>query len=97
MDENGAFYLPTPPPSWRERLRRSLFPAEFCPLPEDERLAKGKGDVLFTNVTVVCGLRGRLQFLLSGRMEIAARTVTEHELGFNKTAAVSFVDSPRWL
>lgn len=73
--------------TWRERLRFKLFPSRYCPLPE---APASHLDCVVIRTTVVMGWMDRLRVLLSGRLTVETKTVTEHVVGATTTASVGY-------
>lgn len=86
MTDNQAFFVDTPW-TWRQRLRCKLFPSRLCPLPD---APANFADCLVTRTVVVLGFLDRCRVLLSGRLTVETRIVTEHPVGSNRTAAVAY-------
>lgn len=80
----------TTPWTWRDRLRFKLFPSEICPLPAAPPTWQ---DVVVVTTVVTLSFRARLNVLLSGRLKVETRTVTENLVGGTVTASVGY---PVW-
>lgn len=89
MNEEQAYFVDSPW-TWRERLRFKLFPSEPCPLPD---APAAWADCVVITTIVHLSVRDRLMLLVSGRIKVETRTVTEHIVGGTKTSSVSY---PVW-
>ena len=79
------------PPSVCQRLRGRLFPTRHCPLPQPELVAPfGHGDVIEIQTVAVLGWTDRLRVLLTGRLMIRTRTITEHRVGALMTSSTAY-------
>lgn len=76
------------PWGWRERLRYKLFPSRFVPLPEAPAHFK---DVLECQTCSVLDWLDRLRVLVTGKIVVKTRTVTEHTIGQSVTSSVCYV------
>lgn len=72
--------------SWKDRLRRKLFPWLPCETPKAPATYK---DVLIMRVSCELSFADRLRVLVTGRIEIESRTVTENEIGNHETESVA--------
>lgn len=75
---NEQAYYANSPWGWRERLRFKLFPSLPCPLPEAPAYYEG---VLEIRTIAVLDWKDRLRVLLTGKLMVETRTVTEHTSG----------------
>lgn len=81
-------------PTWRDRLRGRLFPYRHCHPPE----APGHYlDCITIHTTVGLSWIDRFRVMLTGRLEVTTRTVTENTIGKNVTASESYVLPPLFL
>jgi hypothetical protein len=85
-EQGGNFYAETPW-GWRDRLRFRLFPSQLCPLPEAPATYK---DCIVIRTVVVLRFPARLQLLISGRLIVETRTVTENVVGNAVSASVAY-------
>lgn len=81
------------PWTWKDKLRCKLWPPQHCDLPEAPPTHK---DVLVCRVTSELSWLDRLRVLVTGRIRVESRTVTEHEIGDHKTKSVFTALPPRW-
>jgi hypothetical protein len=82
------------PISFMDRLRWKLYPAAPCRLPEAPATYK---DVLVCRVYIGLSLVDRLRVLLSGRLVVESKTVTENEIGGLITGSSVYVRPPSFL
>lgn len=87
---DGEAYYVDLPWTWRERLRFKLFPSQHCALPQAP--AEWKDCVVCTTI-VGLSLLDRVRVLISGRLRVQTRTVTEHRVGGTMTESVAY---PIW-
>ncbi len=80
-------------PTRRERIGWRLFPSQHCDIPDIGNMR----DCVITKTTVDLSLMDRLRVLISGRIEVTAKTATGNEVGAYATNAVFNVRPPRWL
>lgn len=85
--ENRHGYAITKP-TWRQRIRRFLFPVELCFPPKAEFDDK---DMLITRIVCVFSLIPRLRFLITGRLVVETRTVTENVIGKHAASSACYV------
>lgn len=86
-------YASSRPWTWKDKLRCRLFPWNHCDLPEAPATHK---DVLICRVISELSLRDRLRVLVTGRIRLESRTVTEHVIGDHKTKSAFMALPPRW-
>jgi hypothetical protein len=82
------------PSTWRDRLRRWLFPRELCDAPEAPWACQG---YLSTVVDVRLSWADRIKVLISGRLEVVVKTVTDNEISKAISGSVANVKAPGWL
>ena len=80
-------------PQWQEKLGWILFPSNHIDLPE----MPNRKDGLICHVTVQLSWLDRLRMLISGKLEVTAKTATENVIGANVTATGVSVIPPTWL
>ena len=80
--------------TWRDRLRWRLFPGGIPELPEAPAAYR---DVLHCDTECYFGWRDRLRILVSGRVMVMTRTVTENMIGGCVTASIANVLAPRFM
>jgi hypothetical protein len=80
-------------PQWHEKLGWKLFPSHHIDLPE----MPNRKDGLICHVTVQLSWLDRLRMLISGKLEVTAKTATENVIGANVTATGVSVIPPTWL
>lgn len=83
-------------PTWRDRLRWKLFPRTHCELPE---VPPGTTTKDCITIHTKCGLSiaDRIRVLVSGRLEVTTRTVTQNEVGQSITSSACFPLGPKWM
>ncbi len=81
------------PWTWKDKLRCKLWPPQHCELPEAPATHK---DVLVCRVTSELSMLDRLRVLVTGRIRVESRTVTENVIGDHKTKSVFAALPPRW-
>lgn len=81
------------PLTWRDRFRERFFPAAYCELPEAPATHR---DVLVVRVFTHLSWLDRLRVLLTGRIRVESKTVTEHVIGDHRTCSVFMALPPRW-
>lgn len=81
------------PWTWRDKLRCKLFPPQHCELPEAPATHK---DVLVCKVFSELSMIDRLRVLITGRIKVETRTVTENVIGDTKTNSVFSALPPKW-
>lgn len=84
MSTQNFFILP-PPPTWRERLQSHLFPERAIPNPKMEHK-----DVFVCITRTKFSWADRFRILLTGKVTVETRTVTENELGKHLTNSIAF-------
>lgn len=94
MEENVAVTASDSPWTWRDRLRRRLFPAEHCFAPEAP--AEFKDCITLRSVSRFTWIE-RLRLMWTGIVVTHARIVTENEVGDSRSAAVCYVGTKRDL
>lgn len=82
----NTFYAPDTRSSWEKLLDR-MFPSQLCETPEAPADFK---DVLFNKTVVVLPLADRIRVLLSGKLAVSSRTVTENTVGRAITNSVAY-------
>ena len=88
---NEQNYFVDTPWTWRERLRFRLFPSRHCELPE---APAHYADCVVVTTTAVLSWADRLRVLISGRLTVQTRTVTENVVGDCRTSSVAFPSLP---
>lgn len=81
-------------PTWRDRVRRRLFPRKHCFAPEAP--GRFKDCITIHTVCVLC-FWDRLRILATGRLEVTTRTATENEIGEHVTASECSALPPAFL
>lgn len=71
--------------TWKDRLRARIFPFVPCDLPQAPASFK---DVIVTKVKSDLSVVDRIKVLITGKIEIETRVVTENMVGEHRTAAV---------
>jgi len=71
--------------TWRDRLRSKLFPFVICHVPEAPPSFQ---DCIVTKSKSVLSFTDRLRILLTGKVEVEVRIVTEHVVGSIRTNSV---------
>jgi len=84
---NEENYCTTQPWTWRDRLRHKLFPSNYCPLPP---APASYADVVVVRTVVSLSLIDRVRVLLSGKLTVETRTVTENVVGGTVTGSVAY-------
>lgn len=69
-------------PQWQEKLGWKLFPNTYTEMPEMPDMKDG----LVCGITVTLSWLDRLRMLVSGKLEVTAKTATENVIGANVTA-----------
>lgn len=82
--------------TWRDRLRRKLFPVTPCEIPTVPNPADFE-DVLHVIVKTEFTWSGRFMLLLTGRLEITAKVLCQNECGNTKSQVAVNVKPWRWL
>lgn len=82
------------PVTLKDRVRWRLYPANHCDLPEAPPKWK---DVLVCRTVVNLSMLDRLRILVSGRLMVETRTVTENEIGAHVTGSVAYPLPPKAL
>lgn len=77
-----------------DKLRRKLFPYRHCQLPEASAEWK---DCMTVHTTCVLSFTDRIRAMLTGRIEVTSRTVTENEIGSHTTASEVYVRPPAFM
>lgn len=85
-------YFGESPWTWKERLRFKLFPSRYCSVPEAPATY---ADCVVVKTIATLGVLDRLRVLISGRLVVETKTVTEHIVGACITASVAYPDAPR--
>jgi len=80
--------------TWRDKLRRRLWPAHHCDPPAAPAAFK---DVLVTRIRVELNWWGRLSLFVSGRLIVESKAVTENVIGAHFASSASWVMPPKWL
>jgi hypothetical protein len=85
--------------NWRDRLWFWLFPSRYCPVPEDDQPVKSCDweDCMVMRHRIELSWLDRLRVLVSGRITVESKTVTEFAVGANKTNSVMYANAPHWL
>lgn len=71
--------------TWRDRLRSKLFPFVICHVPEAPSHYQ---DCLVSRSRSIVCFMDRLRILVTGRVEVETRIVTEHTVGGHVTNSV---------
>ena len=79
---------------WWVRIIWRLYPSQHCELPAAPATHQ---DVLFTNVLVVLPFVDRLRVLISGKLAVRTKTVTENTVGNCVSSTVSYPLRPMSL
>ncbi len=79
-------------PTWRDKIRRRLFPYRHCQLPD---APSNYADCITIHTEVVLSWTDRIRAMLSGRFEVTTKTVTENVVGKNITASECYPLPPR--
>ncbi len=82
------------PVTLKDRIRWRLYPANHCDLPEAPPKYK---DVLVCRTGVQLSMLDRLRILVSGKLMVETRTVTENEIGAHITGSVAYPLPPKAL
>lgn len=85
MNEQG-YYVDTPW-TWRERLKWKLFPSRHCELPSAPATYQ---DCVVVRTVAMLSFADRVRVLLSGRLTIETKTVTENIVGAAVTSSVAY-------
>lgn len=89
MDENHGYFVDSPW-TWRERLGFKLFPLSHV----RRQRRRPRGLIASVVTTIVhLSVRARLMSLISGRIKVETRTVTENIVGGTATSSVAY---PVW-
>lgn len=80
--------------TWRDRVRRKLFPVRHCFAPDAPCSWK---DCVTIHTFVELSWLDRLRVLATGRLEVTTRTMTENEVGMSKTASECCPLPPKFL
>jgi hypothetical protein len=80
-------YFVDTPWTWRERLRFRLFPIRHCELPEAPATY---ADCVVVKTVTSLSLADRVRVLLSGKLTVETRTVTENIVGGTATSSVAY-------
>lgn len=73
--------------TWKDKLRWRFFPARHVDLPQAPKTYK---DMLVCRVTCQLSMLDRIRVLISGRLMVESKTVTENEIGKHITASVAY-------
>ncbi len=76
-----------PPDTRKDLLRRKLFPVDPCPLPE---APSTYADVINIKTSVELSFGQRLRVMLTGRLRVETKTVTENRIGQSITASSAY-------
>lgn len=90
---DGLCFSSSRPWTWRDKLRCKLFPPQHCDLPEAPALFQ---DVLVCRVTSELSMLDRLRVLITGRIRVESRTVTENMMGSHRTKSIFSALPPKW-
>ena len=85
---NGHTFAVYPKLTLWQRIRRRLFPVEICLPPT---VSFEKKDMLITQIVCEVSLVPRLKFLLTGRLVVETKTVTENVIGKQACASACYV------
>lgn len=89
--ENGCMeYVP----QWQEKIGRKLFPNVHIDFPETKFKAE---DGISITTTVMLSWLDRIRTLVSGKLQVTAKTTTENEIGKYVTSSSVSVRPPSWL
>ena len=86
--QSGMIQVDTP-----FKLARWLYPREHCPHPDAEPIS----DVIVHDVVVCLSMRDRFRLLVSGRLAVDSKIVTEHRPGVVQGLSVAYPLPPKWL
>ena len=73
--------------TWKDKLRSKLFPAHHLDMPEAPPTHK---DVLVCRVTCCLSMLDRIRVLISGRLMVETKTVTENVIGNHITGSLAY-------
>lgn len=88
--ENTVGCMTTPRWTWRDKLRCKLFPATPCYVPDAPDDPPEFRDALICRVTVELSFIDRLRVLVSGRLSVETKTITENRIGRHQTASSAY-------
>lgn len=81
------------PWTWKDKLRVKLFPPQHCDVPEAPAHFR---DALVCRVVSELSWLDRLRVLVTGRIQVESKTITEHAIGCHKTQSVFMALPPKW-
>lgn len=85
MNTATGFFVEPPPPTLKERLRAQLFPERALANPQ-----MSHRDVFVCRTCCTFSWLDRLRILVTGKVMVETRTVTENEIGAHKTNSVAY-------
>lgn len=80
-------------PQWQEKIGWKLFPNVYVETPEMD----GMKDVMVCRTQAHLSFIDRIRTLISGKVEITTKTVTQNVIGETVTACGVSVRPPSWL
>lgn len=83
-------------PTFREKIGHKLFPSKMPEYPTNHP-QPSYADALIIKSTIHLSFVDRLRALVSGKVRLETRTVTENVLGVHTTASVGYVEPPDFL
>lgn len=87
MEEKDNCYYADSPWTWREKLRYRLYPSMPCPLPS---APAAFADCVVVTTHVGLDWLDRLRVLVSGKLKVETRTVTENVVGGTVSSSVAY-------
>lgn len=84
---NEMAYFVDTPWTWRDRLRHRLLPTRYCSLPDAPATYQ---DCVVIRTVASLSLIDRLRVLVTGKLTIQTKTVTEHVVGACATSSVAY-------
>jgi hypothetical protein len=75
------------PWTWRDKIRARLFPYKHCDIPDAPKQF-GMGDCINHTVRADLSFVDRLRVLITGKIEVESKIVTEHVVGALVTNSV---------
>lgn len=79
--------------TWRDRLRMKLYPPDYAITPDAPPAHK---DVLISHCFGEISMLDRIRILISGRVKVESRTVTENIIGACVSNTKIYALPPRW-
>jgi hypothetical protein len=84
---SGQNYYIDTPWTWRERIRFRAFPTRHCELPSAPTTFQ---DCVVVTTVASLSFVDRLRVLVSGKVTVQTKTVTEHIVGGTATSSVAY-------